>query len=185
MKRVLVAGIGNVLLGDDGVGPFVAQWLSASYSFAEGVEVEDLGTPALDFIDRIVGLDALIVVDAVNNDQPAGTVTLYCKEDLLRNAPGVRMDTHSPALSESLLAAEVFFGLSPKAVLLVGISGASYQAECALSKPVRAAVMSATTAVLAELTRMGVAYSVKKPATIPETWSPAPTAVFDPLTHCS
>src|SRR6201981_3950206 len=133
MKRVLVAGIGNVLLGDDGVGPFVAQWLNHGYSFPEGVEVEDLGTPALDFIDRIVGLDALIVVDAVNNDQPAGTITLYRKDDLLRNAPGIRMDTHSPALTESLLAAEVFFGLPPKEVLLIGIRRDSYQADCMLS----------------------------------------------------
>lgn len=179
MKRVLVAGIGNVLLGDDGVGPFVAQWLNASYSFPEGVEVEDLGTPALDFIDRIVGLDALIVVDAVNNDQPPGTVNLYRKEDLLRNAPGVRMDTHSPALTESLMAAEVFFGLPPKEVLLIGISGESYQADCTLSPAVREAVLTAVTAVFGELTRLGVAYSAKQAAKPPSTWSPACAAVSD------
>jgi hydrogenase maturation protease len=173
MKRVLVAGIGNVLLGDDGVGPFLVQVLNASYSFAEGVEVEDLGTPALDFIDRIVGLDALIVVDAVNNDQPPGTLTLYSKEDVLRNAPGVRMETHSPALTESLMAADVFFGLPPKEVLLIGISGASYQPDCTLSAPVREAAKAAVTAVLAELTRLGVTYSEKQLAIFPETWSPA------------
>ena len=169
MKRALVAGIGNVLLGDDGVGPFVAQWLNASYSFPEGVEVEDLGTPALDFIDRIVGLDALIVVDAVNNDQPAGTITLYRKDDLLRNAPGIRMDTHSPALTESLLAAEVFFGLPPKEVLLIGISGESYRADCTLSGAVRAAVPSAVKAVFEELTRLDVAYSAKRAVNPPST----------------
>lgn len=173
MKKVLVAGIGNVLLGDDGVGPFVSQWLNARYSFPEGVEVEDLGTPALDFIDRIVGLDALIVVDAVNNDQPAGTITLYRREDLLRNAPGIRMDTHSPALTESLLAAEVFFGLPPKEVLLIGISGESYQADCTLSEAVRATVPATVTAVLEELTRLGVVYSAKQAANPPSTWTPS------------
>lgn len=179
MKRVLVAGIGNVLLGDDGVGPFIAQWLSASYSFAEGVEVEDLGTPSLDFIDRIVGLDALIVIDAVNNDQPAGTVTLYRKEDLMRYAVGIRMDTHSPALTESLMAADVFFGLSPKEVLLIGISGASYQAGCTLSAPVRAAVTLAATAVFEDLARLGVGYSSKQVASLPANWSPVLAAVSD------
>lgn len=179
MKRVLVAGIGSVLLGDDGVGPFVAQWLNNGYSFPEGVEVEDLGTPALDFIDRIVGLDALIVVDAVNNDQPAGTITLYRKDDLLRNAPGIRMDTHSPALTESLLAAEVFFGLPPKEVLLIGISGESYQADCTLSGAVRAAVPSAVKAVFGELARLGVTYSAKQAVTPPTTWAPALATVSD------
>jgi hydrogenase maturation protease len=53
MKKVLIGGIGNVLLEDDGVGPYVARFLDARYEFDEGVEVADLGTPALDLIDRI------------------------------------------------------------------------------------------------------------------------------------
>jgi hydrogenase maturation protease len=67
VKRVLIAGIGNILLGDDGVGPYVLRLLEVSYSFDEGVVLEDLGTPALDFIDHIAGLDALIVIDSVDN----------------------------------------------------------------------------------------------------------------------
>ena len=69
MKRVLIAGIGNVLLGDDGLGPYVLHQLEAAYTFEEGVKLEDLGTPALDFIDHLAGLDALIVVDSVANDR--------------------------------------------------------------------------------------------------------------------
>jgi hydrogenase maturation protease len=114
VKRVLIAGIGNILLGDDGVGPYVVRWLRSAYSFAKGVEVEDLGTPSLDFIDHIAGLDALIVVDSVDNGLAAGTVTLYRKPDLLKNASVIRMDTHSPAITESLLAADIFFGMPPR-----------------------------------------------------------------------
>jgi hydrogenase maturation protease len=123
MKRVLIAGIGNVLLGDDGVGPFVAQWLSECYALPTAFAVEDLGTPALDFIDHIAGLDLLIVIDSVENDRPPGTVMVYRKEELVQNASLIRMDTHSPALTESLVAAEVFFGVSPKEVLLIGVKG--------------------------------------------------------------
>ena len=57
MKNILVAGIGSVLLGDDGIGPYVVRMLEANYAFDEGVEIEDLGTPALDLIDHIAGLD--------------------------------------------------------------------------------------------------------------------------------
>jgi hydrogenase maturation protease len=171
--KVLVAGIGNVLLGDDGVGPFVAQWLSECYSFPEDVAVEDLGTPALDFIDRIAGLDVLIVVDSVENDQPPGTLTFYHKDELMQNASLVRMDTHSPAITESLVAADIFFGVSPKEVLLIGVTGESYAANCELSGPVGHSVPRVVNAVLEELTRLGVSYSRKNLVTSPTVaWKP-------------
>jgi hydrogenase maturation protease len=174
MKRILIAGIGNVLLGDDGVGPYVVRLLESSYSFAEGVEVQDLGTPALDFIDHIAGLDALIVIDSVENRQAPGTITLYRKEDLARYKPSIRMDTHSPAITESLLAAEVFFGISPKDILLIGISGGCYDAGCILSAPVTRALAPAMQAVLAELDRLSVAHQTKAAANSGIWWSAQP-----------
>lgn len=174
MKRVLIAGIGNILLGDDGVGPYALRSLEASWSFEEGVVLEDLGTPALDFIDHIAGLDALIVIDSVDNGKPAGTITLYRNDDLKRNAPAVRMDTHSPAITESLLAAEVFFGVSPREVLLVGVSAGSYDAGCTLSEAVREAVPLARQAVLGELDRIAVSYKAKPQMDNAVWWSETP-----------
>jgi hydrogenase maturation protease len=171
MKRVLIAGIGNILLGDDGVGPYVLRLLEVSYSFDEGVVLEDLGTPALDFIDHIAGLDALIVIDSVDNEKTAGTITLYRNDDLKRNAPAVRLDTHSPAITESLLAAEVFFGVSPREILLVGVSAGSYDAGCTLTDAVKDAVPLARQAVLAELDRLGVSYRGKTQADKGIWWS--------------
>ena len=174
MKRVLIAGIGNVLLGDDGVGPSVVRQLESTYSFDEGVELEDLGTPALDFIDHIAGLDALIVVDSVDNGKAPGAITLYRYQDLLSKAPAVRMDTHSPAIAESLLAADVFFGMPPREVLLVGISAESYAAGCNLSQSVLAAIDSAVQHVLAELGRLGISYKKKQESPSNVWWSAVP-----------
>ena len=50
------------------------------------------------------------------------------------------MDTHSPAITESLIAAEVFFGTSPTEILLIGISAETYPAGCTLSDQVQSAV---------------------------------------------
>ena len=157
MKRVLIAGIGNVLLGDDGVGPYVARVLSSSFEFEAGVQVEDLGTPALDLIDHLTGLDALILLDSVDDGNPPGTVAVYRKEDILQHGPPVRMDTHSPALTESLLAAE-FVGSAPKEVMLIGISGSRYDAGCQLSVPVQNAVAHMIDEVLLELDRLDLCY---------------------------
>jgi hydrogenase maturation protease len=176
MKRVLIAGIGNILLSDDGVGPYVLHRLESCYTFQEGVELEDLGTPALDFIDHIAGLDALLVIDSVENGKVPGTITRYRREDLARLQPSVRMDTHSPAITESLTAAEVFFGASPAEILLVGISAETYAAGCTLSEKVKAAVDPAVQAVLAELDRLGVAHDKKANADCRVWWSEAQPA---------
>ena len=74
MNRVLIAGVGNVLLGDDGVGPYIINLLKARYSFGPDVELEDFGTPALDFIDHIVEREALVVIDSVNNGEAPGEI---------------------------------------------------------------------------------------------------------------
>ena len=173
MKRILIAGIGNILLGDDGVGPYVLRLLESAYVFDEGVELSDLGTPALDFIDHIAGLDALIVIDSVDNGKAGGAITLYGKQDLVRNAPVIRMDTHSPAITGSLVAADVFFGVSPREVLLIGISASFYDAGCQLSAPVKQAAKEAVRLVLAELNRLGVGYRPKPQAEANIWWMDA------------
>ena len=169
MKNVAIIGIGNILLGDDGVGPYLVRVIEASYEFGPNVQVLDVGTPALDFIDNLVGLDALILIDSVENDRPAGTITLYRREDLLKAGVGIRMDPHSPALAESLLTAEML-GMCPKEVLLVGISGKSYDSGCELSPEVKGTLDLAIGVVCAELRRLGVSYSPASTRTQPDIW---------------
>ena len=139
MKKVLIGGIGNVLLGDDGVGPYMARLLEARYEFDEGVEVADLGTPALDLIDQLSGKDGVILIDSISidvetngTDVVPGTVVLYRKADIMRLRPSVRMDPHSPALVDALLSAELF-GVAPRDLLLVGIQAESFEPSCSLS----------------------------------------------------
>ena len=139
MKNVLIGGIGNVLLGDDGVGPYIARLLAAQYEFDDGVELIDLGTPALDLVDHISGRDAVILIDAVTTEATPGTVLLYRKADIVRQMPAVRMDPHSPALVETMASAELF-GIAPPDVLLVGITVETYETGCSLSAPVKASL---------------------------------------------
>jgi len=157
MKNVLIGGIGGVLLGDDGVGPYVARLLSARYEFEQGVVVADLGTPALDLIDELSGRDAVVLIDSVNTQAAPGTVLLYRKADIMRQRPAVRMDPHSPALVDALLSAELF-GVGPTEILLVGIKAESFEPCCALSGPVQASLDKVIAEVLRELDRLGVKY---------------------------
>jgi hydrogenase maturation protease len=169
MKRILIGGIGNVLLGDDGVGPYVVRLLAARYGFGEGVEVADLGTPALDLIDQISGKDAVILIDSIDTDAAPGTVVLYRKADIVRHCPAVRMDPHSPALVDTLLSAD-FFGIAPVDVLLVGIQAGSYRAGCSLSQPVKASVDQAIAVVLRELERLDIGHRRREHEAELDTW---------------
>jgi hydrogenase maturation protease len=157
MKTALIGGIGNVLLGDDGIGPYVMRLLESLYSFEQNVEVADIGTPALDLTHQIVGLHALILVDSVVGDDPPGTIVFYRKEDIVRAAPAQRLDPHSPALSECLMTAEML-GAGPENVLLVGIVGACYDPGCPLTEAVAPSVGRVIDAILRELERLGFSF---------------------------
>jgi hydrogenase maturation protease len=181
VTRVLIGGIGNVLLGDDGVGPYVARLLAARYEFADGVEVADLGTPALDLIDQLTANDAVILIDSVppttteDTEAGPGAFLLYRKADIMRHCPAVRMDPHSPALVDALLSAELF-GVAPADVLLVGIRAKSFEVGCDLSQPVRASLEVAIAEVLSELDRLGVEYRHRQqPAELGIWWASSAT----------
>ena len=178
MRNTLIGGVGNVLLGDDGVGPYVVHLLEHYYHFEDGVNVCDLGTPGLDLVGHLSGIDALILVDAISNDTPPGTLSLFRREDILRNGPApVRMDPHAPSLSESLLIAD-FTGQGPQSVLLIGISAEQFEPGFPLSPSVRVAAKHAVEEVLLELDRLDVHYAPRA-GTAPEPawWEP----LIDPV----
>lgn len=169
MKTALIGGIGNVLLGDDGVGPYVVRLLEALYMFGENVEIADLGTPALDLMHRISGLDTLILVDSVVDEETAGTIQLYRRSDILERTHSQRLDPHSPALSECLMAVELL-GWAPENVLLVGIVGKSFDPGKALSPAVQASVGPAIEAILHELEQRGFDSEKRMIAGKPGIW---------------
>jgi hydrogenase maturation protease len=154
VKRALIGGIGNVLLADDGVGPYVVRLLEALYTFGENVEVVDLGTPALDLTYRISGVDTLILVDSVAGQDAPGSIQLYRKADIVEQNPSQRLDPHSPALSECVMATELL-GCAPENVLLVGIVGKSYEPGEELSTAVQQAIGAAIETILQELALRG------------------------------
>lgn len=169
MKKVLIGGIGNVLLGDDGVGPYVSRMLAAEYEFEDGVEVADLGTPALDLVDHISGRDAVILIDSVTTEATPGTVLLYRKADIVRQTPVVRMDPHSPALVDTLFSADLF-GIAPADVLLVGVAVDSYDAGCSLSTLVKNSLGRVVDEVLRELDRLALGYKCRQHPVDPSIW---------------
>jgi len=73
-NKTLVLGLGNVLMGDEGVGVYVAQALSQK-SLPAGVECLDGGTGGFTLLEPLENADRIVIIDAANDGNPPGTVT--------------------------------------------------------------------------------------------------------------
>ncbi len=168
---VRVLGIGNVLMGDDAIGPYAVRLLEARYRLPEGVSAEDLGTPGLDLTDFVEGLDALIVVDAVSARGRPGEIRRYYRQALLGTtpAPVPVLSPHEPGLREALLTSELH-DAAPRDVVLVGVIPEKVDGSVGLSVTARCALPAAVDAVVSELARLGVRPEPRDPPLAPDIW---------------
>jgi len=168
-RRVGVMGLGNVLMGDDALGPYVIGLLKARYRFEAGVSVEDLGTPGLDLHPHLAGLDALILIDTVRAEGEPGEVRTYRRDEILRHPPAQRVGPHDPGVKEALLALE-FAGDGPSDVLLVGVIPGNVEQSVGLSAAVQKSVPAVVGEILAELERLGYTPAAYDPPREPDLW---------------
>jgi hydrogenase maturation protease len=131
--------------------------------------VIDVGTPGLDLAPFVLGADALIVVDSIRAEAPAGTVRQYRREALLTHAPPQRLGPHDPGFTQTLLTLE-FAGCAPRDVLLVGAVAQTTAPRNRLSARLLGAVPAAVAAVLAELERLGAPASARAARATVEPW---------------
>ena len=151
---ISVLGLGNVLMGDDGLGPVAVRTFESEYLVPSDVQVCDLGTPGLDLLPWLADVDRVILVDTVKTDLPPGTVRLYEKADLLRYPPTARVGPHDPGVKEALHALE-FAGRAPREVALIGVVPESTAMSLDLTPTVQAAVRRAVLAIEITLARFG------------------------------
>ncbi|MGQ4361597.1 hydrogenase maturation protease [Streptomyces sp. SAS_272] len=143
--RTLVAGIGNIFLGDDGFGVETARRL-AERDLPARTEVVDTGVRGMDLAYRLLdGYDTLVLVDATARGEAPGT--LYVIEHDVGGTPSppaAAMDGHRMTPDAVLaLLATLCAGTGtepPRRVLVVGCEPASVDEGIGLSAPVSGAV---------------------------------------------
>jgi hydrogenase maturation protease len=166
VPKLAIYGIGNVLLGDDGVGPAVARFLDTNFDFPDNVVVEDLGTPSLDLPGYLLGHDGVIFIDAVAVDEPPGTICRFTRQEIVAVEPGIRISPHEPSINDALIVLD-FAGTAPRDVVLIGIVPATLEGGVSLSASVAAAVPRAAAAVLEELATRGIRHTELTTAAVP------------------
>lgn len=117
MQRILVAGLGNIFLGDDGFGVEVARRLQQR-ELPAGVQVTDFGIRGMDLVYALLeDRDALVLVDTVSRGGEPGTV--YLIEPRLDQSEVATLDTHDIDLVRVLGLARAL-GAKPTPTYLVG-----------------------------------------------------------------
>lgn len=154
--RTLVAGVGNVFLGDDGFGVAVARQLARSV-LPDGIEVADFGIRGVHLVYELLnGYDTLVLIDAMRNGEEPGTLTLLdagsvgvdrgpsAAQQQLASTPALDGHSMHPAAVLSMLA-----GLNARIerVLVLACEPAEIEATMELSPEVARAVPAAVAAI--------------------------------------
>lgn len=129
-RRILVLGLGNILLRDEGVGAHVAALLQKEPLPAD-VEVVDGGTAALDALLLVEGIDKLVVIDALRAGQKPGTIyrakfragEKHRLTELLAGQDGSKISLHQVGLIDALAVAGRLNCL-PEEIVIIGVEPA-------------------------------------------------------------
>ncbi|HVY62894.1 MAG TPA: hydrogenase maturation protease [Planctomycetota bacterium] len=155
MTAILVLGLGNPILGDDGLGPRAIEEIAAAVELPEGTRVYDGGTGGLDLLGEIEEAERLIAVDAVMTGGRPGALHRLAGPDipayLERSA-----SAHDVGLRD-LLALARLRGSGPSEVVVLGLEPAEMVPSTSLSPAVEAALPLLLAAVRDEAWRLAAA----------------------------
>lgn len=156
---ILVLGLGNILLQDEGIGVRVIEALEAGYDMPEGVTVVDGGTAGMDMLNTIAGFKHMIVADAVKTGAPAGTVVVLKGDEVPAFFKG-KLSPHQVGLSD-LLAVMTLTDEQPETIALVGCVPFGMETSLEMTPGMVERVPQMLQLVLDELAALG-APAVKK-----------------------
>jgi hydrogenase maturation protease len=157
--NILVLGIGNLLLQDEGAGVRAVEEFERKYVVPAGVELLDGGTSGIELLQYIRGRDALIILDVVKSGNPPGTIIRMEGEDV----PAMfqkRISPHQLGLSD-LLAVSQLTDSMPRHVVLFGIEPKSIETGLEISEEVGRNIGGLADLVALELGSIGLSVAAK------------------------
>ena len=164
--RVNIVGVGNTLMGDDGVGPAAVEAMAARDDLPAGVRLHEAGLALTDVLGQLDPDVPLIVVDAVRGGQGPGTVYRVEVSDLSGDddAPGGPISLHEISVMPALRI-EALTGRTFREVTVFGVEPGDVAWGDGLSPAVAAALDKLITAVLNHADRnQPVALTAGEPA---------------------
>lgn len=151
-ENILVLGVGNILLRDEGLGVRTVEYINENYSLPDNVTALDGGTGGLALISVISGYDRIIIVDAVASGSGPGAMHRIDGRNL-KNSPPLMATAHQLGVRDMLAIAELE-GLKPE-VLILGMEPLDLSAGLELSGLVKGKLQELAGMVIEELKGLG------------------------------
>jgi hydrogenase maturation protease len=137
--RILVLGVGNILLSDEGIGVRVIEALEQRYVMPEGVDVLDGGTAGMELLEAMANRTHLIIVDAIVSRKSEPGELLILRDEEVPVLFNNKISPHQLGLSD-VLSALRFTGEFPDNITLVGVIPHSLEPNIGLTPIVEASL---------------------------------------------
>ncbi len=149
MKHTLILGLGNPLLGDEGIGVRVVEELQG-LQLPDGVKAIEGGTAGLGLVGLMEGYQRVIVVDAADMGHPPGRVVRFTPAEVQFKTAEAPLSLHQIGLGEVLALAEAL-EVAPDKLVIVGVQPDRIEGGVGLSPEVEGAIPQVIGIILDEL----------------------------------
>lgn len=154
MAPILVMGLGNIILRDEGLGVRALERLVERYALPESVEMLDAGTLGLALLAFLDGVSDLLIIDAVRGGRESGAL-MRLEGDEIKHAEALHVTPCDVRLQE-LVALSGAQGSTPRRVVLWGMEPAIIEPGLELSPTCAGLIDALVDAVVQELRTWGV-----------------------------
>jgi hydrogenase maturation protease len=140
--KTLVVGLGNPILGDDGIGWQIAQTLQHVKEIPSDVSIECLAIGGISLMEELIDYDRAILIDSIVTHQvPVGTVTCFKLGDLPNMTSGHMSSAHDTSLVDALQMGRSLGANLPEDITIVTVESQKvYEFSEEMTPPVEAAV---------------------------------------------
>jgi hydrogenase maturation protease len=160
--KTIVVGLGNPILGDDGVGWKVAEEIEKHLPHDSSIAVERLSLGGISLMEHLIGYDCVILIDAFASDEGLGSIHVMKLNDLPNYSAFHISSTHDTSLQNAIEMGRSLGAYLPEEITVVGITTQRiYDFSEELSPPVAEAVPQAAKIVL-DLLRQNVIAILQK-----------------------
>jgi len=146
---ILVMGVGNTVMSDDGFGPAVVALLEERYQFEGDLRMVDGGTLGLDLLPMLEGIDRLMIVDALTMGKAPGTI-VRLEGDEVPRAFASKLSIHQMGMQDLLSLAELM-GHLPTELLVWGVEPQSIEMTMELTAPVEQSIPQVIEGIIQDL----------------------------------
>ena len=119
-KAVVVGGLGNPLMSDEGIGLYVVRELAYRWGNLSRVDFIELGTLPMNVVHAIAGRQKAVLVDCAWMDEPAGAIRRFTPKEVVSGKEMPRFSLHEGDLLDALKLSQVL-GECPAEIVIFGI----------------------------------------------------------------